>query len=93
MHTQSHLQPQILTGVTAAGLGSCLVCMQAKMHASERLVHDLVCSQQERNKTYEDQIKVQTTSTACRCLDTLLMPFLLLVPGLVLQRIASDRKA
>ncbi len=39
--------------------------MQAKLHASERLLQDLIGSQQERNTTYEDLIKVKQFKAAC----------------------------
>ncbi len=39
--------------------------MQAKLHASERLLQDLIGSQQERNKTYEDVIKVKQFKAVC----------------------------
>lgn len=38
--------------------------MQAKLHASERLLQDLIGSQQERNTTYEDLIKVKLFKAA-----------------------------
>lgn len=39
--------------------------MQAKLHASERLLQDLIGSQLERNTTYEDLIKVKLFKAAC----------------------------
>lgn len=42
--------------------------MQAKLHASERLLQDVIGSQQERNTTYEDLIKVKQFKAVCMCL-------------------------
>jgi len=39
--------------------------MQGKLHASERLLQDVIGSQQERNTTYEDLIKVKQFRAAC----------------------------